>query len=341
MPKLYLNDNLLDTLTETELIKFLEECDLNNLKYIRLNDLSWQLLPPLIDFTLLIKPISNNLVQENFMQSLKSKLYRQGANVIVDPSPDIRTDLYDVIDVQIAVGIEEYYPLSDFGLNLYYSLKAKETSINIIEGLIKELRNTHSGLTSNIASYWKHLTNFKYYKFLFSEIPCVLLEFRTPEVLEASLNEVVQSVSDNISCIYGNKTSQSNLDKLEKCRQKAKKKSSPPKKQGLGSNKTHLTPKKINKHHRKKNSVLSLPGDGPVKYFVRPITLQTPSHQNQYKNNGQASPIIMRSTFRKLSPSSEEQQSNDLDKEEFQDKKKNRKIFLQSLKELDKILDNW
>lgn len=325
MHSLYLDDKLLLTLTELELIKFLDECDSNSIKYIRLDDVSWQLLPSLMGFTLLIKPLFIDLKVDNFVQNLKTKLYRQGANVIVDRSHAVRTDLHDVVDAQITVDIADL-PSSDLPvLNLFYSFKAKNKSMALIEGLIEKLNQTENDLTYNIASYWKHLTYFKYYKFLISEIPCILMEFSTPKALDRSSNDVVQSMFESLSCMYGSKTSKSELIKLEECHKAAKKKSPSSKKQPQLTN----PPKKPAKKHKKmKASILSPPGNGPVNYFVRPKTSTTqPSYNPSYQNNSNQYPP-MKSTFRTPIKSRKEEQVS-------------HKTLLQNLKELDKILDNW
>ncbi|MHB1419612.1 MAG: hypothetical protein ACYCX4_08490 [Bacillota bacterium] len=218
MPTINLQDKIFGTLEEHELQTFLSACDSFNLGYIQRDETSWQLLPQLPGTTLVIKPLETSPVLHSLIQNLKQQLTWHGALAIVEPGLKLNIDLFKVTRAQIAISFidQGLYP-DHYDMYFYYSLRAKSESIDFIGGLVKQLSNKNNNLTYTLASYWKHLTYFKYRKIIFSQVPTVLVVFTNIDALEKFMNDVTDCMLNSIIDIYGNKISRDELDKLAEC----------------------------------------------------------------------------------------------------------------------------
>lgn len=218
MSTIYLHDKKFGTLEEDEMQTFLTACDSYQLAYIQRDETSWQLLPQLQDTTLVLKPLEASPVLHSFIQNLKSQLTWHGALVIVEPDLKINADLFKVLRAQIAISFTEHVPHPDnYDMHFYYSLRAKEESMDFIGGLVKQLSKTNANLTYNLASYWEHITCFKYRKIIFSQVPTVLVEFTNMAALDKFLHDIAFCLVNNILDIYGHKAGQAELEKLADC----------------------------------------------------------------------------------------------------------------------------
>ncbi|MHB1127982.1 MAG: hypothetical protein ACYC2T_13710 [Bacillota bacterium] len=218
MPTINLQDKIFGTLEEHELQTFLSACDSSNLGYIQRDENSWQLLPQLPDTTLVIKPLEASPVLHSLIQNLNQQLTWHGALVIVEPGLKPNIDLFKVMRAQIAISFIDHglYP-DHYDMYFYSSLRAKSESIDFIDRLVKQLSKKKNNLTYTLASYWKHLTYFKYRKIIFSQVPTVLVVFTNIEALEKFMNDVTDCLLNSIIDIYGKKISRDELDKLAEC----------------------------------------------------------------------------------------------------------------------------
>lgn len=324
MPELYLNDTLYGTLSEQELKFFLEECESNGIEYIRIDDISWQLLPSLLNLTLLIKPLSASCELYNLARSLQAKLYCQGANAILDRTPDNRPELSDILDAQIFMELAETAERSPAhnNINIYYSLKSKKKSKALIGELPKKIGRKAGNMTYRLASYWRHLVNLNYFSILHSQIPTVLIEFNSQAITDTFSDIIINNIYENLLCLYGKTASPADFIKLKECWNKSTQPATAKKHEKLSNENNNK------KRRYKKGNFLILPQDKPVNYFIRPnertIKFSDPPYSSS--SNDFVNPQISKSTFNKdimLTSNSSNQNS-----------------LFQKLKQLEQMLNN-
>jgi hypothetical protein len=360
MADFFLNDNKYGSLSQQDLKIFLDECDSKGLDYIRIDDISWQLLPPLLNVTLLIKLLAKDRSLYSFASDLKNRLYRQGANVIIDQKPEMRPELSDVLDFQIFLALSQTAQDPDPQVHLYYSLKAKEKSLAILGGLMKDFESTPK-TSYKLVSYFGHLTSLKYQKMLNSPVPSIIIEFCNPEFLNNSQNNISEHLADNILCLYGSKTSPKKLKMLQECWDTATKSSlnnesteqtakytvsSKPNK--LANSITQTSPKQrtllqsalsrkgAKKLGQGKADIFHPPPDSKVHYFIHPNEAPLPIFSPTFLNsNNMEGRVIIKSTFRKPVPNSSASV-----RKSSEAKVPLPTSFLQSLKQLEQLIDN-
>lgn len=225
MPILYLHDEILDTLKEYELNKFLKACDNKSLRYLQIDETSWQLLPELLNTTFVIKNLVNNSELNRFINNLRLNIARYGASIVLDTDSQTRPELFPAENVLITIAFTQSdVSTGDKDMNFYFSLRSRGESLSFIDGLATHLDKNSQDLSYDTASVWKHLAAYKYSKIVYSQVPATLIEFSNPLISELSLNDIASSVLDNIIDLYGVKPSRSELDELAKCLAKSKKK---------------------------------------------------------------------------------------------------------------------
>ncbi len=225
MPILYLHDEILDTLKDSELNKLLKACDSKSLRYLQIDETSWQLLPELLNTTFVIKNLANNSVLNRFINNLRLNIARYGASIVLDTDSQTRPELFPAENALITIAFTQSdMPTDNKDMSFYFSLRSKGESLNFIDGLSTHLDKNSQDLSYDTASVWKHLTAYKYSKIVYSQVPATLIEFNNPLISELSLNDIASSVLDNIIDLYGVKQSRSELDELAKCLTKSKKK---------------------------------------------------------------------------------------------------------------------
>lgn len=341
MPILYLHDKIFDTLKDQELNTFLKACDSKGLQYLQIDQSSWQLLPELKDTTFVIMDLVANPKLKNFSERLQSNLSRYGASIFLESNLDLKPDLFTALNARIAISFtQSTFPFDNNDLNFYYSLKAKEKSLIFIGGLVKCFNKNKYKLNYDIASYWKHITDYKYRKVVYSQIPTVLIEFNNPKISELLLNDIANCMIGNIIDLYGLESIISDLDKLEACikETKIKQKKADPTPQPTKQTKSRHIPKK--RHYGKFLSMLP-PNDGPANYFNVSNNQETvPQYvQNYLNNNVMTSQRITKSTFNDSVSSSKEQKAEYSDQHKVVERENREKSSFQSFKDLKKILE--
>jgi hypothetical protein len=298
-------------MADDQLALFLEKCDSRGITYVRTDETSWQIFPELLNITILIKIISLNSALENLARTLKTKLCRQGANIIIDKTEEMRADLYDVLDMQIFLSRNDTVSYPDLNsVDFYYGLKTKEKSMALIGGMVKRLEEGPSNISCHIVSYWKHVAGWKYYGALLSPVPSVPLSFSRPEELGESAEDLIQAMCDSITCFYARKSKPADADLLRECWETIKSKPSGSKTQAsipnqslkTASAKPQLTSALGRKSARTPQSgkkIILSPPEERLNYFIRPNAAPTPPFYNQNYSNTKNAPLVLRSTFRK------------------------------------------
>lgn len=347
MPILYLHDKIYDTLKRHELNKFLKVCDSKGLSYLQIDECSWQLLPNLIKNTIIIYPLMTNPVLECFIYKLKEQLAQYGATVIMESNLKLNADLLITVNAQAAISFAENTSTLNTtnDMSFYYSLRARESSLGFIGGLVKLMNNKQIDLTYDIASYWKHLTAYKYRKVISSPMPTTLIDFNNTLISEFSLNDLADCLIENIINLYGIKTTSAELDTLAECLRSTKGDKTAPT-QKIKPTKLHSSLKRTPAISQKKRrygkfSSVSPPTDVPVNYFAyseRPETVPQYFH-NIPNTNNIPSQTITKSTFNRTVSSSKEQKTDDLPPQKIEQKVSRERNTLQSFKDLKKILE--
>ncbi|NLM21506.1 MAG: hypothetical protein GX207_07145 [Peptococcaceae bacterium] len=355
MPDLYLQDKLWRKLSDKDLHTFLQACDAKDIPYIQLDDVSWQLFPRLFKVTILLKLLTSNVEADEFAQKLKALLDRQGGNVILDRTSEHRSDLIDVLDMQIIMATcKDFAVLSDSCiLHLYYSLKAKEKSMALIGGLTKQTDNDNHAFTYNITSYWKHLFCLRYYNTIHSPVPSILIEFENPDAMKTTMNSLAQKMVDSILCLYGRQYSTTEINIVKECWEKTNQ-SSPKKnpshdspslnssysKLSLTSSKPSLTSalrrKQAKNNKPPKFKAFIPPGHSQINYFKRPkSSVMQPFYNQYYLNSQSGSHVVSKSTFQSNLPLNEKLSKNGL----IATKEQSEKTFIESFKELEQLIE--
>ncbi|NLL53248.1 MAG: hypothetical protein GX248_11175 [Peptococcaceae bacterium] len=348
MPDLYLHDKLWKGVSDKDLPTFLKACDEKDIPYIQLDDVSWQLLPQLFNVTILLKLLTTNVVADEFAQKLKNLLDRQGANAILDRTSEHRSDLTDLLDMQLIMTMrKDFTVISDVCiLNLYYSLKAKEKSMALIGGLTKQTDNDNHAFTYNITSYWRHFFAFKYYNTIYSPVPSILIEFENPDAMKTTLNFLAQKMVGCILCLYGRQYSTAEINIVKECWEKTSRSSSK-------KTPSHNSPS-LNSSYSKQNLTSALrrkqaknnnppkfkafipPAGSQVNYFTRPKSSVIQPFYNQYYLNSQsASHVISKSTFR----SNEFLNKKLPESSSIPAKEQSERSFIESFKELEQLTE--
>ena len=353
MPILYLHDKIYDTIKEHELISFLKACDEKGLQYLQIDDASWQLLPQLKNKSFVVYSLVKEPGLKNFVRNFEAQLTRHGAAIVNESPHRVNLNVFTSSNIQICLVFTQNTILpEDSHLILYYSLRDKETTIRFIGGLAKHLKILTGSLTFNIATYWKHLTNFKYAKATYAGIPTAIIEFNNSKISELELTDLTSCLINNIIDLYGTKTVDAELKVLSECLiDAAAKKPNVSQDIKLNSAKVNTqtaTRKKTRtKKFRGKLSSVIPSGTSSVNYFPRPGSAGSASIFSQsYSENNKYPRTIYKSTFNRNAPDIKDQmaeisRSNIIipESKQFAEKKLKEKGSFQGFKELKKILD--
>lgn len=347
MPILYLHDKILDTLKEHELNTFLKACSSKDLDFLQIDQSSWQLLPELKNTTVVMMNLMTIPKLKTFFDKLQSNLSRHGASVVLESDLSLKPDLFTAVNAQIAIAFTQgTFPSDKNDLNFYYSLRAKEVSLNFIGKLVKYFNKNKYNLNYDIAPYWKHITEYKYRKVVFSQIPTVLIEFNNPKISELLLNDIATCMIESMIDHYGTKLVPSDLDELEACLKETKtKKNTGP---TLQTNK-NITPRNNPKKRRYRRLSTLPPNDSPYNYFnVSNSQESVPKYLQHYlQDNTTSANRIAKSTFNDTVfpseidtiSSSKEQKTDFLDQNKVEEKEARDKSSFQSFKDLKKLLE--
>ncbi|WP_227763811.1 hypothetical protein [Zhaonella formicivorans] len=217
MKTVYLGDEAFISLEDEEIQPFLTACSAVSISYQHKND-RIEIFPPLRDNTIVIKPLDNGVILNKFVEKLRLTLAEHAALVIIEPGPRLNPGLLKVLKAQIAIGLaEQRKSKNNAEIRFYYSLKRREESLRFIAGLIKQFCKNNLSFTTELASYFEHLTCSKYRKIIFSDVPTVLAEFSSVEVMENFLEGLTKCFVQNIICTYGQEVSSEELKRLGEC----------------------------------------------------------------------------------------------------------------------------
>lgn len=361
MPILYLHDKIYDTLKDNEITRFLKACDNNGIRYLQINDTSWQLLPELIDKSFIVKSLVKEARLKDFVHKLDLEFSRYGASIINEYPNKVSPKIFTSTSSQISLLFTENTTLPENSdLILYYSLRHKEATMKFIGRLAKHLNHLTDPLTYNIATYWKHLTSLKYFKSTYAQIPAVIIEFNNVKISELTLQDLTDCIIKSVIGLYGTESDLAEIQQLEECMAKAGRKIAVTKQ--IRVNKPEVKPKiskgrksivlqpddlaKVNSTTRKRRSgntsSFRLPSNSLIRYFPRlGGSVSSPFLQNYTLQS------INKSTFNRTAPVTQGRfdevsttnKTRSTDSDRVAENETRERGSFQSLKDLKRILD--